>query len=69
MNQGTAQGEFLHHTARESSCPTVTEAFYLRIDGLDRVIALFHGGIEQSGKELQVLFYRKITIEGELPGI
>ena len=66
MNQGTAQGEFLHHTARESPCPTVTEAFYLRIDGLDRVIALFHGGVEQGGKELKVLLHGEITIEGEL---
>ena len=66
MNQSTAQGEFLHHTTRKSPCPTVTEAFYLRIDGLDRVVALFHGCIEQGGKELQVLLHGEITIEGEL---
>ena len=66
MDQRTRERQLLLHAAREGTCLAVAEALYLRIDGLDAVVALVDGGAEEGGKELQVLLDGQVLIEREL---
>ena len=66
MHQRTRERQFLLHTPRESPCTTVLKALYLRIDGLDTIVAFLDGGAEERGKELQVFLDGQILIEREL---
>ena len=66
MHQRTRERQFLLHTPRESPCTTVLKALYLRIDGLDAIVAFLDGGAEKRGKELQVFLDGQILIEREL---
>ena len=66
MYQCTRERQLLLHTSRESPCLTVFEAFYLRVDGFDGVVAFVNSGAEKRGKEVQVLLDSEILIEREL---
>ena len=66
MDEGATEGKLLLHTARQFASLARLEFFYLLIDVLHQVVIFLNGGAEDSGKELQVLFYREVLVEREL---
>ena len=66
MHQRTRERQFLLHTPRESPSTAILKPLYLRIDGLDAIVAFLDGGTEERGKEFQVFLDGQILIEREL---
>ena len=65
VDQGTAKGKFLLHSAGEGTGPALTERSYLFINIPDLFIMILNGCMEYRSKEVQVFFHGQIRIEGK----
>lgn len=68
VDQGTREGQFLLHAARELAGTPLAEGFDLAVDRGDQIVVFGHRRAEQRGEEGQILLDRQVGVEREAPG-